>query len=591
MMLQDRTGKWRLAGMFLVSAAEMQKLDLMVQEMGVPALILMENAGRALAAHCEDLLKIMSPGDSLKQTESGQGVRTWPGHRCKPGSEERAAMKEIAILAGPGRNGGDGFCAGRHLSAKGYGVKVAFFGDKERLPREAFLNYEMLEPYPVQIYHAGSLGPQRAMAEMGSPDLIIDALLGTGAGGNPRPPMDLAIRWANSRGVPVVACDIPSGLSADTGHVHDPCIKADLTVSMGFAKTGLVSYPGRMFAGDIVVENLGFPPDLVKGFDTEVENNISVRGESYRNEAARFHEPMVIMAQAITRKQAQELLPRRRADHHKGLSGHVTVIAGSQGMAGAAVLAAKSALRSGAGTVTLICPGGIYHVCASMVPEVMVVPCGDSGVFTPDRKSISIVGNHLLRAEAVVVGPGWGRGSFQSEFLKEILPLSSKKICVVDADALYALGQLGGLSYLAHSQGKFILTPHSGELASLIDLSVDELETDRPGFAKKASRESGSVMCLKGAGTCIAGPFGQLFINTSGGPYMATAGSGDVLAGTIAALAAQGLLPLESALVGVFWHGLAGETALKRTGSFGILAGDIIESLPGARALIEQKRI
>ncbi|HHY12429.1 MAG TPA: NAD(P)H-hydrate dehydratase [Firmicutes bacterium] len=557
--------------MYIVSAAEMRELDGMVQRLGVPALILMENAGRALADHSERLLA---------------GIRSETSETLIQ-SQQVTKCKTIAVLAGPGQNGGDGFCAARHLAARGHNVKVGFFGNKEQLPNEAFLNYQMLEPYPVDTYYCETMTPQEVLERLGCPDLIIDALLGIGAKGAPRFPIDMAIRWANSQEALVVACDMPSGVSADTGYAYSPSIRADVTVTMGLAKVGLVSYPGRMYAGNIVVENLSFPPGLLTRFGGLEEIQNGPVGEEAKSH--NLSGEMRILAQAASVGKAGSLLPCRHANHHKGLSGHVLVIAGSLGMAGAAVLAAKSALRSGAGTATLLCPGEIYNVCAAMVPEIMVVPCGSAGMFYPGQECISAVKHNIKRAGVVIIGPGWGRGYFQTQFLKEILPFASKKTTVVDADALFALEQLGGLSYLARIEGNFILTPHPGELSVLTGLSIEELERDRPGYAREASRQSNSIMCLKGAGTCTAEPSGRLFVNTSGGPYMATAGSGDVLTGVIAALVAQGLPSYTSAWLGVFWHGLAGEAALKREGSYGILAGDIIECLPEARSWIEQE--
>ena len=586
--------------MIIVSAAEMRQLDNMVQRLGVSALILMENAGRALADHCERWLAGIRPG-TLENGPSAQGqavtvqqalVQGVPVEKSVlekiPVREVPVRGKNIVVLAGQGQNGGDGFCAARHLAARGHHVKVGFFGKQDRLHHEAHQNYQMIESYPVEVFSCESMSPQEVLDALGNPDLIIDALLGIGGQGGPRFPMDMAIRWATSQIAQVVACDIPSGVSADTGYAYDPCIQADLTITMGFAKIGLLSYPGRMYAGHLIVENLAFPPDLVARYCAE-DGDSSQGGLVGEAMEGQRNGPIKILAKAATFVEAGPLLPSRRGNHHKGMSGHVLVIAGSVGMAGAAVLSAKSALRSGAGTVTLLCPGEAYSVCASMVPEVMVVPCGSSGVFYPEQECIDLVWRNLEKAGAVVIGPGWGRGDFQTGFLKEILPVVSKKICVVDADALFALKQLGGLSYLAGIQGNFILTPHPGEMSVLTGVSVEEIERDRPGCAREAARQSSSIVCLKGAGTCTAGPSGKLFVNTSGGPYMATAGSGDVLTGVIAALAAQGLPSYSSAWLGVFWHGLAGEAALRRKGSHGILAGDITECLPEARALIEQQ--
>jgi len=556
--------------MLVVTTSQMRQIDKRAQEMGIPALILMENAGRSLAWHCDRLLR-----------RQGKG----------PGAT-------IAVLCGPGQNGGDGFCASRHLSAAGYRVKVAFFGKRDLLPYEASENLKMLSAYHVPII---SLDDVSAMApESGKPscekilswldgmnapvvpegpdalertsdvegglnrepqalDLIVDALLGTGTKGSPRPPLDMAIRWANSKGVPIVACDIPSGLSGDTGFPYQPCIKADLTVTMGFPKIGLYTYPGRMYCGDIVVEPLGLPPSL-----TQDDSGSKV----------------------VFLEDASPLMPTRRPDHHKGQSGHVTVIAGSLGMTGAAVLSAKAALRAGAGTVTLLVPRDIHQVSASMVPEVMVVPCVDGPVFSPELEAIDTLRSHLKRSHAVALGPGFGRGHLQAGFLKEIMPFLSKLPCVIDADALFGLKELGGLSYLKGLEGNFILTPHPGELARLIDVSIEEIGKDRPGFARKAALEGRSIVCLKGAGTIVANPSGHVVINTSGDPAMATAGAGDVLTGTIAGLLAQGLEPFDSAWRGVFWHGLSGEIAREKRGSDGILAGEIADCLPEARQRI-----
>ncbi len=543
--------------MFIVSGAQMLRLDALAQDMDISNLILMENAGRALAEQCEKLL-------------SGQ-------MRKIPHSSYNSKCGTIAVLAGPGQNGGDGFCAARHLASKGYRVKVGFFGRKSQLRNAASINWNMLKRYPVNIYCCEFMEPHEVTEHLGNPDLIIDALLGIGAKGSPRFPIDVAIRWANSQKALLVACDVPSGVSADTGYAHSVCIRADLTVTMGFAKVGLFSYPGRMYSGKIFVEHLAFPPKLMEEYCCKSTND---------NRSAHIKE---VFAQISSIEQAASLLPKRKADYHKGHAGHVVVIAGSVGMSGAAVLAAKSALRAGAGTVTLFCPNEIYNICASSLPEIMVIPYGSAGMFYPKPECISLIERHIEKANSVVIGPGWGRGYFQTQFLKEILSFASKKAFIVDADAFFALKQLGGLSYLADIKGNFILTPHPGEMSMLTGVSTKELEKDRPGYAKEVARLSNSIVCLKGAGTCTASPQGRLCINTSGGPGMATAGSGDVLTGVIAALVAQGLSTYASSWLGVFWHGIAGEIAFERKGSYGLLAGDIADNLPRARAQIEQK--
>lgn len=523
--------------MYLVTTDEMRKVDASAVEAGIPALALMENAGRALAAEAAAFLK---PGQAA------------------------------VILAGPGQNGGDGFCAARHLSSAGHPVRVALFGSDDRLPPEARVSFEALKGYPIDLIRvtvpAGDLYGQLGGIDAEPTGVIIDALLGTGQKGNPRPPLDWAVKWANDtrreESIPVVACDVPTGLNADTGYPYDPVITADVTVTMGLAKVGLMVYPGRGYAGRVVVETLGLPPRLLTAFRP---------------------------AQAVFREDALLPMPRRLPEHHKGMSGHVTVIAGSKGMAGAAVLAAKAALRAGAGTSTLLCPGEIYQVCASMVPEVMVAPCGAGPVFGADGETAGLLASFAARSSCMVVGPGLGRGARQAEFLRLVLDAAKAAgvPCLIDADGLYALREAGGPSYLSTLGGKYILTPHPGEMAYLMGVETRAIGEDRLSYARKAASQSASVVCLKGAGTCVANPAGDLRINTSGDPAMATAGSGDVLSGVIAALVAQGLTPFDAAWLGVYWHGLAGEMARQRLGSYGALAGDLSDCLPAARQAIE----
>lgn len=516
--------------MYLVTAEEMKTLDSKAVECGVSALLLMESAGLRVALEVMRLAGADGP---------------------------------VAVLAGPGRNGGDGLCAARHLASRGFRVKVTLFGVPARMPREAKANLDMLSAYPIEVMRVGenAISFAEATARLADSRVIVDALLGTGQKGDPRHPLDEAVRWANEMGVPIVACDVPTGVDADTGHLFSPAIKAEVTVTMGLPKVGLYVYPGAMAAGRVVVEPLGLPPSLLAGPFSHSTYDI---------------------------EDARKAMPARAADHHKGMSGHVLVAAGSKGMAGAAVLASRAALRAGAGKATLLCPGGVYQVAASMSPEVMVLPCGDGDSFSPTHESLELFKTFLEKSQCVAMGPGLGRGKAQEEFLARslLLVVEAGIPCVLDADALYALQGLGGLSYLGKLAGKFILTPHAGELSRLMGVSTEILARDRAGMAREAALAGKSVVCLKGAGTSVANSVGNVTVNTSGDPAMATAGSGDVLTGVIAALISQGLPLYEAARLGVFWHGLSGEIARKRLGSYGVLAGDICDSLPEARKAI-----
>lgn len=525
--------------MLLVSKAEMRRIDRAAQERGIPAQILMENAGRVLADEASRMLS------------SSKGVR----HDCP-------ADGSVVVLCGPGQNGGDGLAAARHLCARGFVVTVALFARRSSLPPEAAQCRNMLEPFDVRCLELDSLPPDEILRSLPVPDLVIDALLGTGSTGDPRSPVREAIRWANSLHRPILACDIPSGLDADTGTPGDPTIRASVTVTMGFAKPGLVTYPGRKFAGELVVANLGFPACLTSS---------SCLGRT--SEAS----------------EVRKLLPRREADHHKGLSGHVCVVAGSVGMVGAACLAAMSALRAGAGTATLVVPGGAYFPAASMLTEVMVVPAGDGPSF--NESGASVARREIQRSDAVVLGPGWGRGRDQTLFLQEILNDVAKLPCVIDADAIVALRDLAEGVHVWEEKAKgCVLTPHPGEMSRLMDVPVAEIQSSRTEWAREAARRWGAVVALKGAGTIVADTLGRYVVNTSGHPAMATAGSGDVLAGMVGALLAQGLEPFDAAWAGAYWHGLAGELCASQIGSVGVVSGDLVRAIPQARRVIEEGR-
>jgi hydroxyethylthiazole kinase-like uncharacterized protein yjeF len=521
---------------FLASAEEMREIDRRAVQAGLSVAVLMENAGRALAE------AVFEMGLEIGALETG--------------AQERGSR--VVVLAGPGQNGGDGLCAARHLSSRGLAVQVVLMASPSRMTPEAKANLEALSAYPVELFlvEGGGTGFQDVRDRLSRPSVVIDALLGTGQKGAPRPPLDEAIRWAAESGAPVLSCDVPTGVDSDTGYVYHPAVKADVTVTMGLPKRGLYVYPGRKFGGRIIVEPLGLPPSLLLR-DLEVT--------------------------AMTLDGARGLVPRREADHHKGLSGHVFVTAGSQGMAGAAVLAAKAALRAGAGTVTLACPPEVYPICASMVPELMVVPLTDAR-----DGGIAGLEECLLRSKSAVLGPGLGRGKAQEALIQKFLSLaaSTGTPCVIDADGLNGLAASGGLSYLRSLEGKFILTPHPGELSRLLGTSVQDIERDRIAAAREAASRGKSVVCLKGAGTSVANSVGSVAVNTTGDPAMATAGSGDVLSGVIAALVSQGLSLYDAARLGVFWHGLAGEIAVGKRGSIGMLAGELCDSLPEARKVM-----
>lgn len=557
----------------ILGGTEMRELDRRATEdMGVPGPVLMENAGAAVARA------------ALALVASGF-----------------AAASRVLIVAGKGNNAGDGFVCARHLLAAGCRVKVALADPEAALRGDTALNLEILRrdgawetietTLEVCRLLAGKspAGPPAPWGAAG-PDLIIDAVLGTGLVGAPRgavaEAIDLINRMAATQGCPVLAVDVPSGLDADTGAVSGPCVRATQTVTFACLKKGLVQYPGAGHAGRILVADIGFPP--------------SVAGAS----------PSPGSVAVLGPEEAAHLVPGRPAAGHKGTFGHVLSVAGSTEYAGAAWLCAAAALRAGAGLSTL---ASIPYVLSArgMFPEIIARPlfsmikAGETGAFWD-----------VAPYDALALGPGLGQSAearqLVLQLLTEVLP-SATLPAVLDADALNIVASAGGLEVLrraatgdavvpggatsgaavaaaaggaAASRCGFVITPHPGELARLTGLSAAKVQSDRIGNALAAARLSQTVVCLKGARTVVASPTGAVRVIPFGNSGMATGGSGDVLTGIIAALLANGLEPFPAACAGAFVHAVAGDlAAVQISGSgdgaaAGLLARDILDRIP-----------
>jgi len=432
--------------------------------------------------------------------------------------EHRAPGRDIVLLCGGGNNGGDGFAAANLLLKAGFAPKIVLYADPENLRGDAAIAYSNLES---------------AVPVMQSPpescDLIVDCLLGTGLDREVTGQMADAVAWINGASVPVVACDIPSGVDGRTGRVLGCAVKADVTVTFAVKKPGLLFYPGRTLAGEVFVADIGLPvPEDIWG---EIDQN-----------------------------DLNRLLPARDPDSHKGTYGHLAVLAGSEGMMGAGAMASASALRTGAGLVSWAyrqggIPRGIWEVMTRQIPQ--------------DGEAQALEA-FLTGKNAAVVGPGLGKGSLPwvEAAMKAHIPL------VVDADGLNGL--LGEPGKLCGAQG--VITPHPGEAARLLGCSIAEITAEPAAAAQQLAERTGMVACVKGAVTVIASPEGKIALNTAGNPGMATAGSGDVLSGIIGSLLAQGLTPWDAACCGVHLHALAGDYAAQK-GMAGMIASDMIGAL------------
>lgn len=491
----------------LLTAAETRTAEAEAERRGLPASILMENAGTAVA---EGAAKLGGP-------------------------EAR-----FLVVAGPGNNGGDGYVAARKLHAAGRRVDVWRIGDAARLKGDAARNHAAVERGGVAVHSSAAALPLRPG------DVLIDALFGTGLTRAPEGEAADAIRqlrrW-RAEGVRVLAVDLPSGLSSDSGRAFEPCVAADLTVTFGARKLGLALEPGATLAGCVEVVDIGL---------------------------AQLTPSTWLLEQA----DGPRWLPPRKSDTNKGTYGHLLVVAGSRGKSGAAALAGLAALRSGVGLCTVATPADALSDVQGHAPELMGVALPAAAVLGPTHLDA------LLAAaegkDALVIGPGISRGSETHALLAELLTRLDIPV-LLDADGLNAIA--GQVDVLRRSHAPLVLTPHPGEMARLTGQTVTEVQADRMGAASSFASAHRAVVVLKGARTLIAEPGGQLRVNPTGNPGMATGGTGDVLSGMVGAFLAQGLAPFDAASVGVLAHGLAGDAAARRWGRLGVVASDLTAAL------------
>jgi hydroxyethylthiazole kinase-like uncharacterized protein yjeF len=512
--------------MKLVLAEEMRALDQAAEEeLGIPGLLLMENAGRAVADAATGLLGT-------------------------------CAGKKIVVVAGKGNNGGDGFGAARWLQNRQAVVTVVLSCARENLSGSA--------ADELQFYLAGDGELQDNVAAEQLPaiqdlltgaDLVIDALLGTGFTGELRGVVRDLCQLMNMAGRPVLAVDIPTGVNADDGSAGAEAVQAVATVTMALPKPGLYLYPGKKYVGRLTVADIGMPASMLEGAPS--------RGR------------------VTEAREVAAALPPRPANMHKGAAGRVLVVAGSPGYTGAAALCSNACVKAGAGLVTLLTPATGRGILAVKLTETMVqaLPETTPGQLAPGA-ALQIL-EAAAKRDVLALGPGLGVSNATGAVIRQVLESVHVPV-VIDADALTALA--GHTELLAHLPAPKILTPHPGELARLVQLTVPEVEQDRIHLAVTCARTWQAVLVLKGVPTVVAWPDGTYYLNPTGNASMATGGSGDVLTGIIAALVAQGMTPGQAAVAGVYLHGAAGDVAAAE--KIGLGAGEIAEALPRARYLV-----
>lgn len=508
--------------MYVLSAAESRALDARSIELGTPGVELMENAGQAVVACLERRFA----------EDVGNGV---------------------LVLCGKGNNGGDGFVVARQLVSQGIAVHCLLVARLSTLTGDAAAHAQRLREAGCGIREEPApAGVEAAFAELaGAYRVLVDALLGTGLSRPPEGAVKTAIDCANAAragqpGIRVLAVDLPSGLDADSGHAAGAVLPAERTVTFGTLKRAHALPVSRGCVGAVDLAEIGLHPGAL----AEQQGNLRL----------------------VERAEVAAAMPRRRVEAHKGDSGHLLVVAGASGTGGAAVLCGRSALRAGVGLLTIASADEVRQQVATSLPEAM------TAVYT-DWSGEEMALQARARA-AVVVGPGLGQGPSARAAVATLLSETGVPV-VVDADALNLVAPIR--APLRPEGAGLVLTPHPGEMGRLCGISNAEVQRDRVAIARDLASRSGAVVVLKGSGTVVALPGGEAWLNPTGGPILGAGGSGDVLAGVVGALLAQGLPPGLAARVAVWWHGAAGDRLAQHLGDSGVLASEIADELPATR--------
>jgi hydroxyethylthiazole kinase-like uncharacterized protein yjeF len=527
--------------MKIVTARQMAALDTeTIERRRVPGLELMERAGAGIAA--ETLATIA----------------------------RLELPRRVVLFAGRGNNGGDAFVVARLLHEAGIETLTVLVGATASRPAtagdlkgDALENHRRLSELGAELVEVGSLDELEALRERGdAAGLIVDGLLGTGLSGEPRGLVADAIRFINSLRPPVVAVDIPSGISGDSGALGDCFVRAALTVTMALPKRGCFLGPAINGLGRLAVVDIGIPAELV------------ARAPG----AGELMMPDEIAA----------LLPERERLSHKGTYGRLFVLAGSRGLTGAAALAANGAVRAGAGLVFLGIPEEFNVVLERLCTEAMTVPLPQTPEGTTDYDAYYEIAPRLATCDALVIGPGLSTNRRTAALVQRLLAEVELPI-VLDADGLNCLD--GKVELLHARKGPVIITPHPGELSRLITLSLARIVADPWDAARRTARSDRLTVVLKGAHTCVAHPHEPLWVNIMGNAGMASGGVGDVLSGVLGGLLAQRVAPFDAARLGVLLHALAGDIAAAAGDQMSLIASDLVQALPAAfRWLREKKR-
>jgi NAD(P)H-hydrate epimerase len=518
--------------MKIVTAEQMRRIEqIAIEDMGIPSILLMENAAIRLAGHC------------LKALDGIENPR-------------------VIIVCGPGNNGGDGMALARLLHNKGVETKVIFAGDMSTVKGDPAAYLGIIRKLGITIETIPLTGnhPDISTA-IKACDLTVDALLGTGLARNVEGNYKYLVDTINNYAKHIISADIPSGVHSDTGQIMGCAVKANQTVTFGYPKIGLYAHPGAAYAGKIHIEDISLPPALIN----KVEAN----------------------AEILTDSEAGHLLPVRSQRSNKGDFGRILVFAGSNEMPGAAALVCSAPYMVGGG---LVCACVLPHVAdivhkwqreviTRIVPEMNGMYC---------KKSIEAAAQEIDRAGVIVLGPGIGRSPGVTEFVQELIAMAKVPL-VLDADALFAVSE--DINILKTLKAPCVITPHPGEMSRLTGQTVSGILDNIIGTAAGFSREFNVVTLLKDAHTIVANTDGKIYINTTGNDALSKAGTGDVLTGMIAGFIAQGSCAYNASILGAYIHGKSGEAAAINKSNYGVTAADLLNNIPAVINHIARSRL
>lgn len=508
--------------MWIATAERSREIDRAArEEFGIPTRVLMERAALAVL-------------------EALQGLAPAPA--------------KITVFCGKGNNGGDGFALARLAKENGYTVDCLVAAKPEELNRDAADQLKAAAAQGIKAVFCDDERYERKCDALGSRDAVVDALLGTGATGDVKDSIRDAIQWINRSGVPVISIDVPSGIHCDTGEELGESVWACRTVTFGLPKPFLFQGLGLEHCGYWTVAEIGFPSALLN-YPTE--------------------------AKLLEGNWVGSLLPERLRASHKGENGSVLVVAGSSRMPGAASLAAKAALRAGAGMVTVAGCQSVCNAVACNVPEAIILPLPENnGVISGDAARLLL--DKQTSYHSTLFGPGLTHEQPVLEFLQKVWK-DWQSPCVIDADALNSVSKGVELPI-----SECVLTPHPGEMSRLLQCSIAEVQADRFNTILNAVEKLNKTVLLKGPYSIVCEPFQPTLVNCTGNPGMASAGMGDVLSGVIAALLGQDLPAYYAASCGMYWHGMAGDICAEEIGPIGYTAMDVANALPKARPRLTQ---